>query len=955
MVPKLVQLPKINELIDEIMITNCKYFSVSDLRAGYYQVKLHKSSRPLTAFTAPSGMRYMYSCCPFGLNTSPAAMLTVLTNLFAGQRGRIYLYMDDVLTVGGTWQDHLKNLRIMFQIFAENCLTCNPTKCEFAYTEIEYLGFRLSDQGVRISERKIEAIKAIQPPANKKALQRVLGIFCYWRRYIRNFAQRTANMRQLLLKDNAYKWTPQCQEEFEYLKECLMRDPILKPINPNKDVVIMTDACTTGYSYVLMQYGSDEKLHVVSYGAQATTRAQSRYVPAELELVAVALALKSHEVFLLHKGVTIVSDNTRVLHLKSWPAVNERQRRLLTYLMQFRLTIKYIRGSKNLTADALSRIFEDMTEQERQEYVPAPTNDEFVVAVHHNEQDALELTEKRSNHDEEQEQVEGASDRFVDAFPITSKDYEQDEEFRDMFVYLTTGNLTGNEKTDKTILLLADQYFLENDILFRLTIPRNKRVARVSPVSERLCVPKKYRFDILSYHHNNLGHPGVQRLFRSLSQNVYWKNLFYDVHEFCTTCDLCLRTKRYFGQTPPPLHPFFVPSKPFDLWALDHKVLSRKTEEGNVAILCCLDVFSGWPVLQAVKDVGAVTTAKVFFRHVVSVYGAPARLMTDKAPSFLGTFFSQLTKLLNISHRTSAATVARSNGAAESLVKRVSELLKIYATDDTKLDEVLPIVEMSIRSTASTRTNLSPFNICFGTFMNVPSPHKVTETPSFSGDYAKYYAWLSNSLEKLHEAVKQNRLEVKQDDKKQYDKKHAVTTPNFKIGDQVLLLDTRIKAHSNRVITHRNYNTGPFYIADLVQGSDDVGTAYKLIHVRSGKSYRRLVPADRLKPYTADRTDLLARLPPSLPVGRSDGSAPLTDSGTDSGKADEQLPQGCEQAKRILRQKTRNKRMEYFVLFSDGSKAWCDYVTPSLLQHFRLLQERKRERRRMKRVKSDNQ
>ena len=177
MVPKLVQLPKINELIDEIMITNCKYFSVSDLRAGYYQVKLHKSSRPLTAFTAPSGMRYMYSCCPFGLNTSPAAMLTVLTNLFAGQRGRIYLYMDDVLTVGGTWQDHLKNLRIMFQIFAENCLTCNPTKCEFAYTEIEYLGFRLSDQGVRISERKIEAIKAIQPPANKKALQRVLGIF----------------------------------------------------------------------------------------------------------------------------------------------------------------------------------------------------------------------------------------------------------------------------------------------------------------------------------------------------------------------------------------------------------------------------------------------------------------------------------------------------------------------------------------------------------------------------------------------------------------------------------------------------------------------------------------------------------------------------------------------------------------------------------------------------------
>ena len=137
-----------------------------------------------------------------------------------------------------------------------------------------------------------------------------------------------------------------CQEEFEYLKQCLISDPILQPINPNKDLIINTDASTHGYSYVLMQYGDDDKLHVVCYGAQATTRAQARYTAAELELIAVTLALKAYECFAIHRKVTVLTDNTRVLHLDKWPAVNSRQRRLLTYLMQFRLTVKYIKYKK---------------------------------------------------------------------------------------------------------------------------------------------------------------------------------------------------------------------------------------------------------------------------------------------------------------------------------------------------------------------------------------------------------------------------------------------------------------------------------------------------------------------------------------------------------------------------------------------------------------------------------
>ena len=62
-------------------------------------------------------------------------------------------------------------------------------------------------------------------------------------------------------------------------------------------------------------------------------------------------------------------DNTRVLHLDRWQPVNARQKRILTYLMQFNLSVKFVRGCNNYTADALSRLTEDMAPVERKAWI----------------------------------------------------------------------------------------------------------------------------------------------------------------------------------------------------------------------------------------------------------------------------------------------------------------------------------------------------------------------------------------------------------------------------------------------------------------------------------------------------------------------------------------------------------------------------------------------------------
>ena len=383
--PKLVQLPKVNELIDDVTSLKPKFLNICDLRSGFWQVKIRKESRPLTSFTAPSGRRYQYCVCPFGLNISPAAMLYILTSIFAGKgkKSGIFLYMDDLLSVGSTWGENLKNLRVMLQTLRENQLTCNPTKCQFGFNEIEYLGFRVSADGIKISERKIKAIKGIMPPTNRRSLQRALGLFNFWRRFIKNYAQNTYNLRKLLHKDAVFVWTNECQRELDHLKTCLINDPILKPIDTNKDVIIMADASEKmGYGYMMMQSGDDGNLHAVSYGAKSVTPAQSRYTPAELELIAVVMAIKEYEYFLIQRKITILTDCARVLHLDRWNAVNARQRRWLAYLMQFNLCVKFVRGCRNYAADTLSRIFGDMTAEQKLEFAPdCSSNDEFIVVV----------------------------------------------------------------------------------------------------------------------------------------------------------------------------------------------------------------------------------------------------------------------------------------------------------------------------------------------------------------------------------------------------------------------------------------------------------------------------------------------------------------------------------------------------------------------------------------------
>ena len=100
-----------------------------------------------------------------------------------------------------------------------------------------------------------------------------------------------------------------------------------------------------------------------------------------------------------------------------------------------------------------------------------------------------------------------------------------------LYFYLKLGTLTGDDARDRLTLLLADQYILSNEFLYKLATPRTKKQQRVLVDLQRLCIPKKFRHVVLEHHHDKSGHFGTERMFITMSNYCYWKSMYADVRE----------------------------------------------------------------------------------------------------------------------------------------------------------------------------------------------------------------------------------------------------------------------------------------------------------------------------------------------------------------------------------------------------------------------------------------
>ena len=137
-------MPKVKDIFSKLNGTT--YFTMLDLRAGYHHIPLDKPSILITAFNSPFG-KYEYVKVPFGLAQVPAYFQALMTHILKDFNFMI-VYLDDIIIFSKMPQEHLSQIRKVFEKLRSAKPSMKMSKCNFFSKEIQYLGHILSTTGI---------------------------------------------------------------------------------------------------------------------------------------------------------------------------------------------------------------------------------------------------------------------------------------------------------------------------------------------------------------------------------------------------------------------------------------------------------------------------------------------------------------------------------------------------------------------------------------------------------------------------------------------------------------------------------------------------------------------------------------------------------------------------------------------------------------------------------------
>lgn len=345
-------LPLIDDQLDRLGTE--KYFTVLDMAAGFHQIPIDEESVHKTAFVTPDG-HYEYLRVPFGLANAPATFQHAINKALGSLKDNVALvYLDDVLIPSTTISEGLESLQKVLEALNASGFSLNIRKCRFFETTIDYLGRSISAEGIRPGESKVLALVNSPIPTNVKEARQIMGLASYFRKFIPEFASRTACITKLTKKNVIWNWGQEQTDARNYIVHHLSSRPLLTIFDPALPTELHTDASSIGYGAILFQkHGKD--LRVIAYYSRRTTPAESKYHSYELETLAMVNAIKHFRVYLLGVKFTVVTDCNAIKATAHKKDIVPRVARWWLYLQDFDFKVEYRKGKYVQHVDYLSR------------------------------------------------------------------------------------------------------------------------------------------------------------------------------------------------------------------------------------------------------------------------------------------------------------------------------------------------------------------------------------------------------------------------------------------------------------------------------------------------------------------------------------------------------------------------------------------------------------------------
>ena len=217
------------------------------------------------------------------------------------------------------------------------------------------LGHFISFLGIQVDLAKIQVIQTLPIPKTQIDVRSFLGHAGYYRRFIKNFSKIASPLFVLLTKNAEFKWTDDCEKEFNELKHQLSIPPILRGPDWALPFHISSDASDTPIGAVL---GQEENSlpYAIYFISENMTPSELNYTVTEKEFLAVIYAINKFRHYITGYTTFVHTDHSAIKYLMKKSVTNARVTGWLLLLQEFDITIVDRPGKENVVADFLSRL-----------------------------------------------------------------------------------------------------------------------------------------------------------------------------------------------------------------------------------------------------------------------------------------------------------------------------------------------------------------------------------------------------------------------------------------------------------------------------------------------------------------------------------------------------------------------------------------------------------------------
>ncbi|GFV25756.1 retrovirus-related Pol polyprotein from transposon 412, partial [Trichonephila clavipes] len=300
-------LPRIDDTLDTL--SGHKWFWTLDLKSGYWQVEIHPEDRE---------KQHSLPAKDYGSSKS--------------YRGR-------------TFKEH-QNIRKVLSKLRDANLKLNPSKCKFFQKEVNYLGHIISAEGVRTDPEKVSAVKNWKRPENLRELRSFLGLFTYYRKFVKGFSNIARPLHKLTESKQKFQWTKECEDSFLQLKEALTSSPILIYPQPDKPFILDTDASNESVGAVLSQE-IDGQERVVAYWSKCLSKPERNYCVTRKELLAIVKAIEHFHHYLYGQKFLLRTDHASLTWLMNFRNTEGQVARWIQRLNEYYFDIRHRKGSSH--------------------------------------------------------------------------------------------------------------------------------------------------------------------------------------------------------------------------------------------------------------------------------------------------------------------------------------------------------------------------------------------------------------------------------------------------------------------------------------------------------------------------------------------------------------------------------------------------------------------------------